>query len=401
MEKPTQIRSRLPNAFIRFLIVQALFTAAITICNIFTNTFILRVTGDSTGVKYYNMVLGGVQPFAMVVACYVAKRFSAECSQRIGLGCYAGMYLIMAVLAEDSIPYILYIGAMGAVAAGFYYTAYAVQLVEYLTDGTRDQAHGAMGIVTGIISLGLPFLSAAIISAFGGFNGYRALFVLGFVISAAAIGFTFRLPTSSNNHKDEYLRVFRAVLAGRAERAAMLSSLLSGVYGGLLSFFLNVLLFSLISSEYLVSLNTSLGGICSILGSFIYMRTICPSRRVKCMYISVSALVLAASVLFFRLSAVTVIAFNLLYCLLNVFMSNPCVTAYLHVIERNPQLRNCSSEVHAVREIYYGIGRVAGVALTLILPQTNSGSVLSIVVVLAFQFVAAHLVSVMGTADPS
>lgn len=69
MEKLTQIRSRLPNAFIRFLIVQALFTAAITICNIFTNTFILRVTGDSVGVKYYNMVLGGVQPFAMVVAC--------------------------------------------------------------------------------------------------------------------------------------------------------------------------------------------------------------------------------------------------------------------------------------------------------------------------------------------
>lgn len=396
MEEAVNTKSRLPSAFSRFLIVQALFTVAITICNIFINTFILRVTGDSTGVMFYNIVLGGVQPFAMVAACYVTKRFSAECSQRIGLGFYAAMYLLMAVLAENSIPYILYIGAIGAVAAGFYYTAYAVQIVEYLTDETRDRAHGAMGIVTGMISLGLPPLSAVVISAFGGFNGYRVLFVLGFAISAAAIGFTFRLPTSTNNHKDEYLRVFRAVLAGRAERAAMFSSLLSGIYAGLLSFFLNILLFSLVSSEYLVGLNSSLGGVCSILGSFVYMRTIRPARRVRSMYSSVAVLVLAASVLFFCLSAATVIGFSLLYSLLSVFIGNPCTTAYIHVVERSPLLRSCSSEVHAVREIYYGIGRVGGILLTLVLPQTNGGSVLAIVAVLVCQFFSAHLVSVMG-----
>lgn len=399
METTVRGDQRLPNEFIRFLVVQILFTAAITICNIFLNTFILRATGSSVGVKYYNMVLGGVQPLAMIAACYVAKRCSAETSQRIGLGCYGIMYLIMAILAEDSVPYILYIGAMGAVAAGFYYTAYAVQLVEYLTDGTRDRAHGAMGIVTGVVSLGLPILSAGIISAFSGFQGYRLLFLLGFAVSAAAVGFTFRLPASSSNHRDEYLRVFLTVLKGRAERAAMLSSLLNGVYAGLLSFFLNILLFSLISSEFLVSLNTALGGICAILGSFIYMRTIHPSRRVVCIYAAVGGLVLAACVLFIRLSVVTVIVFNLLYSLLSVFINNPCATAYIHVVERNPQLRMCSSEVHAVREIYYGLGRVAGILLTLILPQTNRGSVLSIVAVLTIQFFAAHLVSVMEVTD--
>lgn len=393
MGRTVKAGNRLSGAFPRFLVVHTLFIAAFTICNIFINTFILRVTGDSTGVKLYNIVLGGVQPFAMIAACYAAKRVSVEFAQRIGLGCYAVMYLLMAVLGEGAVPYILWIGAIGAVAAGFYYTAYAVQIVEYLTDETRDRAHGAMGVMTGLVSLGLPLLSAAVISALG---GYRALFLLGFAVCAAAFAFTFRLPASANNHKDEYLRVFRAVLAGRAERAAMFSSLLIGVYTGLLSFFLNILLFSMISSEYLVSLNTSLGGVCSILGSFVYMRTIRPSRRVRSMYGSVTALVLAASVLFFHLSAATVIGFSLLYSLLNVFIANPCATAYVHVVERSPLLRSCSGEVHAVREIYYGLGRVGGILLTLVLPQTNSGAVLAIVAVLACQFLSARLVAVMG-----
>ena len=96
--------NRLSGAFPRFLVVHTLFIAAFTICNIFINTFILRVTGDSTGVKLYNIVLGGVQPFAMIAACYVAKRFTVECAQRVGLGCYAVMYLLMAVLGEGAIP---------------------------------------------------------------------------------------------------------------------------------------------------------------------------------------------------------------------------------------------------------------------------------------------------------
>lgn len=385
--------NRLSGAFPRFLVVHTLFIAAFTICNIFINTFILRVTGDSTGVKLYNIVLGGVQPFAMIAACYVAKRFTVECAQRVGLGCYAVMYLLMAVLGEGAIPYILCIGAVGAVAAGFYYTAYAVQIVEYLTDETRDRAHGVMGVMTGIVTLGLPLLSAVVISALG---GYRALFLLGFAVCTAAFAFTFRLPASANNHKDEYLRVFRSVLRGRAERAAMFSSMLIGVYTGLLSFFLNILLFSMIASEYLVSLNSSLGGVCAILGSFLYMRTIRPSRRVRSMYASVTVLVLAASVLFFHLSAATVIGFSLLYSLLNVFISNPCATAYIHVVERSPLLRSCSGEVHAVREIYFGTGRVVGILLTLVLPQTNGGAVLAIVAVLACQFFSAHLAAIMG-----
>ena len=40
----------------------------------------------------------------MIAACYVAKRFTAECAQRVGLGCYAvmglGCYLMVLLVYQ-------------------------------------------------------------------------------------------------------------------------------------------------------------------------------------------------------------------------------------------------------------------------------------------------------------
>lgn len=386
--------SDLSDRFRRFFKVMVCFNIFTQINGIFINTFIQKATGGTAAVMRYNLMLALVQPLAMVASSAMLCRISPLKIQRIGLGMYALVYGILLANMEAAARGILVLAGLLSAAAGFFYTTYIIQLIFYTEDGNRDRAMGVMGSAGGFISLITPLLSGALVSAFSGFTGYHILFWLGLATVGIGLYFSFQLaPIPKDNREGaiNFLRLARILVCEPAPCAAMLTSMISGMYAGTMSFFLSMLLYQLEQSEALVGNLNFMGGVAATFAAMIYTRHVKPDNRVRIMVLMVSALFFITALLYLRLNAAMIIGYNLALSFSAPFFSNPPLVLYMGIIQTLPMLHFCSARVHALREFFYTAGRVAGIVLAMVLPQTTVGAVTVMIAVVGAQWMAALL----------
>ncbi len=384
----------LSGDFYKFLRMHLCFTVYTQMHGIFINTFLLKATGNNVDVMLFNAMLAIAQPIAMVGAVYLSRRTSPVLSQRLGLGLYLLVYGALAIFGEQAVGYSLLIAALLASAAGFYYTTYSLQILSYCDDRSRDVALGVSGMLAGIAALLTPVFSGFLISSFPGFTGYRVLFGCALAFTALSGYFSSRLSpiTAYDGQRGNRLgQVVRALLLGKIERGVMLTSAVSGFRDGTMAFFLNMLLYQFVQSEALVGINSFLGGIAAVISAGLYSRWVKPESRVKSVAIAVSIIAATALMLFLRLNAYTIIAFNLVSCLCNIFVSNPPCSLYLSIVQRLPSIRGRGGEVHTIREYFLSTGRILGIALAMLLPQSNLGYILVIFLLTVSQYASAAL----------
>ena len=386
-----------PKPFMKFLRTQTCFTAIIQIDNVFMNTFLLRATGDSAGVMKYNMVLGAVQPAAMLLAIYLAGKISLATIQRIGLSLYALVYVFLILFGEACVDYSLLLSSALSIAAGFYYVTYAAEIVAYTDDEHRDAAYGLMSTIGGVLSMGLPWLAGLLVGAFRDFTGYRLLFFAGMIMAAAAFLFTFKLDkVQSNVHFPDVPKVFRAMVMEKGPRSTLTAAAISAAYSGAMSFYLTLLLYNTVQSEALTGFNSSLCGMVTIFACAMYRKVVHPARRTNAMLLGITVALAAVLPLYFSLTPLTIILFGVVLNTFATFITMPPLTSYFSVVQAHPLLSDRAAEVHALREWWVAAGRVVGISLALILPDSNVGAVTVIVCLLVLQYVNVLMVKRMG-----
>ena len=382
--------------FQRFFKMHLLVSTIIRINTIFLNIFLIRATGDQSTVIVFNIFLALVQPIAMIVAVKLIRRFSALLIQRIGLMVYMAVYVMLLACGEHAISFIMYIAAALSVAAGFYFPTYFLQLLQYTEYQNRDTALGIISSIGGVITLLLPMLSGLLISLFEGFLGYRIFFTFGFAVSL------FSLLCSLKMRKIEVrkghvrlLALFKRFFTNRSMLAAGMSSLFSGVYMGIMSFFTSILMYRFIPSEFVIGVYGLICGFMSILGSMLYARYADRNNRLRLMFFSVAACLACAMILFIQLNAVTLLLFGIVLAVCSHFFLHPPMVFYMGVVQREPGLSGLETHIHALRELFLTGGRVGGLVMTLMIPTTNIGSTLVILIVLLTQFIALVLCGYM------
>jgi len=388
MSKPE--RPQVGTAFKKFLCMYTCFLIFNQIQIVFLNTFILRALSDSGAVLRYNLTLALVQPFAMICAVIVCRRISLKCAELIGFGLFITTFAILAILGERAAPLYILIGVLIATASGFYYTPHSLQLLSTTTDSNRDRAMGYIGISTGVAALATPLLSGKLIQLLGGFTGYRALFGVAFVLVALAAFFCIRIPKMQDydetDHTVHLLHVARTMFRSRPHRDVALASVVFGIRYGTMMFFINLLIYSIIQDEALVGLNSTLGGLAAILCSFLYTAFVRRDRRSKTIFLAVTVLSVATLALFFRLDPVTLIIYNIVVNLASYAVITPPESAYMNVIQNHEATKGMMTEVHTVKEFFLSTGRIIGLGLTMLLPATNTGSVIVMLVLNLAQY---------------
>ena len=103
----------------------------------------------------------------------------------------------------------------------------------------------------------------------------------------------------------------------------------------------------------------------------------------------------ASIVLIMNASFPVLILFYFLLSALGGFFLNPPVTAYVGVVENVRQLQGLGSEVHALREFWYGGGRVLGILLTMLLYNKQNSAGIIVLIVLFIQIIPALLMKRM------
>lgn len=263
----------------------------------------------------------------------------------------------------------------------------------YTTNENRDRASGIASLVANLLSLGVSMGSSVLFSLRPGYPGYRILFLFALAVSLGALAASFRLPkltTVSAGRKIYYLHAAKILLGNRYARSSMLVALIDGMRLGVTAFLLNVLLYSLVSSESLVGLNTFLSALSGILAFALYARVVRVNNRYRSAQMGILAL-MAATALLLRMTPVTIILYGCISAFATAFYSTPFLNAYWTVLEKLPELDVCRPETHAVREYFCAGGRVLGILLTMLLPATPAGSALALFLITAVQYGALLL----------
>lgn len=391
----TQRLRSLDPSFLAFLQMQACFSAFLTVMNLFINTFLLKASDNANLVYIYNIILGAVQPFSMVVTVFFLRKTSPLISQRISFLLYGAAFLSMAVLGERAAQYYIPIAVVLSIAAGFYYVTWCLQIVSYTDDSNLYMSTGLINVVSSVISLTLPILTGLVLSFFVDFTGYRILFGFVLVLALLALFFSTRLAPLrefDNSRQVQLKQVAGALLSDRSGRGVMTITVFAGIREGTFSFLITMLIYQFIANEAVIGLNSTLSSICGILSASLYGIFITPKHRGKSVFLAVSVTSLVLALLYLRLDAFTLIAFSLVNSLMSNFLSVPQTNVYYSVLQHLNSIRGKGAEVHTVREFFYGTGRVAGILLLMAMPASTQGYVTAMLVLTLLQFVSGFLV---------
>ena len=393
IRRPSDSRSLSPE-FFPFLIMASCFSMVQLMLATFLSTYTLAATGSAQNVKIFNIILAVGQPVAMIAAVVMVRRSSAIRSQQLGLVLImlVNAYLFFAV--ESAAKHIFLVSAVQSTANGFYFTTYACQFVNYTTNENRDRASGLMSLISNALSLAFSMGSSLLFAAYPGESGYRIIFLIALVVSLAGLVVSFRLApltTVSSDRTIYYLYAHKVFWTNRWARDSMWVSVIDGMRAGLMTFFLNILLYAMVDSEALVGLNTFLTTLFGIAAYGVYARVVRVETRYPFARWSIIAMLAVTLGLLAMMNPVGIILYGAIHAALVPFYSTPLLNAYWTVLEKVPELNCCRPETHAAREVYYSIGRVAGVAMTMVLPATNTGSVLALLCLMAMQYLGLFL----------
>ena len=354
----------LGKIFYKFFYTHVGFVIFTGLHGAFMNTLLIRVTGDSAAAMKFNIISYIVMGFTMAAAVAVTKRTSVVFILRAGIVMYLLMYVTFFVMFNDLARAMPILATFSGLGGGTYWYANNLGLGGYLVDSTRDKGLGLTSMAESLAGLIAPFISGAIISSFEGLAGYLVVFGLGLAVSAAtvviSIGLT-NIPLGDENI--HYNVAAKITYRDKSMICLMLANFMKGIRMGTLLFFLSLLVYEAVESEFVVGLANLLAGIMGVVGAMVYGRIVKEKSRFRSMWLSTTILAVGAFTLLIP-GPVPIILFFMLNSFFSFFLLNPPVSIFFAAIQL-PENNDYQGELHGIRELHLSLGKALGVAFTM------------------------------------
>lgn len=377
---------RVSQTYLEFVKMHAGYLLFTNMKSLFVNTLLIRITGDNSLVMRFNLIQFICIPFAYTLGSFYIRRYSLPRAAKWGM-IFSAVFYVVFFLSLNHLSLMLpFLSMITAVSFGFYTLANQSMTVGYCDDSNREAAISISGVVSGVISMAMPIVNGAIISAFPGLNGYYAVFGVSMVIAFFAVRQTRKLPDEHIPGEIHFRTTVRDALHSRPFLLAGIAETFKGVREGVFTFFLNVLLFECIQSEFLVGINTFLVGIVSIFACWLLGRLVRPSNRIRYMFAALVSLLCVTCVLLFRLDAFTVMMMSVCNSFFTCFTLNPSASMQFYVVSQMPKSQERKSEYLALKAYFLAVGRIAGVVIVSSMPETARGSIIGLLAITLLQF---------------
>jgi YQGE family putative transporter len=380
---------KLNKEFLQFAAMHLMYILATSITMTFVNTLLMRVAADPDTIALkYNIVHFIFVGLSMTWAAMLMKKVSNKAIILYGISLSMLTYLLTFVFMSSLDKVYAIVAAVHGIATGFYWLIYFDCVLMYTQDETRDIAMSFIGVFSGIISLVMPSVSGFAIQTFPGFSGYYVVFGVCFAVAGFAVYLVTRLPViEPTKGKTQFRTMLKNVYTKKVWFFVIHMDFFKGIREGAFSFFLNVLLFKIVQSEGLVGINSTLAGITSMLSCIVAGKIMRPNNRMKLMFLGTTILTALAGLLFFELNTFTILMLSIASSFLGVFVVNPTTTTMYTVLDNVPNAKDIKTEMISTSECFKNTGRILGVILIMVLPQTNFFYVLSLVILTVTQYI--------------
>lgn len=371
----------------KFIQLQVMFAGMNAILTLFINTFLLGFYGSfSKEVLIYNMIMALVQPVAMITALKLTERKNALLTQRVGFVFFGLALVVLCVFGEKVSSLYPLFAIMLSFGAGYYYSVYSGQMLCYTEDNNRDKIAGIIGLWGSVISILLPLVSGLLLSVFGVEIGYKIVFGIAAVLAFLALLTNRQLPPLPKKDKRaDVLKVAKAILSNKNGRLIMIASGFSDCRTYTIPIFVTLLFYNLMPDEFLVSVNSTVGYAVALIGSGIYGSVVKKGTRIKASLVAALISVIPILCMMFGLNVYVIILFYAVNKFFTTFDGTPVLNTHFKVMEELGLGAEYGAQVHLVREFFVSMGRILGLALVWIVPQTNTGAVVVLACMLAIQ----------------
>lgn len=358
--------SSLPDNTRKFIYTHFNFLLFVTIPGVFINTFFFRQDGSIATVAIYN----GVCCFGCALVMQVTSRISLKRTPvfvlRVGVVIYNVFYITLLLLQGDAAKYMLLLGAINGVAAGFYWQGYN-EMVKLCTHaGIFDKTLSLIGLSSSVVTLVIPILSGFLISYCPGGLGYTIIFILSFVSSLYTAYLTTGLKNMKSPGKSNLSGIYRYIFSNKRILALQIAELIRGVKNIAFPLFLSIIFFKIVANEAALGVNTMLCGLASIVSFILAGRLVRPDNRVK--YIlgfSLISIVLFLP-LFFIMNSYIIFLLAIVNAFVCAFIDNPALGVLYDSFD-NPPEGLTFSQYMAAHEIFFSAGRWIGFILLILM----------------------------------
>lgn len=364
---------------------------------LFLNLYLWRLTQSLWINGIYNAILYGVIPFAFAIGGWISKKWDRMFTYRIGIGLITAFFLVVVFARENVAAYYAWFGLFNGIALGLYWTGYLVLMYDITEDRNRGHYLAVNMIVFNSAGLLGPALAGFLIGMFKGLQGYIVTFAIACAMFFTAFLFSTKIRKVESHHRVFYLKyTFPMMKREPTWVKALISFFILGLFQGMMLFLPNILLFRTMGREDAVGLLTVFFSLLTILTGFFISRNQ-KRRKVRAEMLLTSACLLAAScmLLLFGVHDWSVIAYMVVFSLMNPLTVNTLTSYYYRVMDFLPLKGHFRIESVVIRELFLNIGRVISILLLILFAPSPESPSLPIVLVAAavLQFAIAGLVT--------
>lgn len=376
----------LSKEFLTFVRMHGFFTLATNLSGMFIGTFLLKSGGDLFVVGMFYIIWYFLESTINIFTTQLLGKFSPTLLSRIGLVFYTASYVFLLVFRDSAISIFPLIALLSALGACFYWLPYHIYNVQYTHLGNRQLGISLMGVIANLIVLVTPSISGSVIYLLPGMTGYLAVFFISVVAFIAAAITTRGMPSRPTGQKgNPLLRIIKYDLRDKLVSKMALAHVFYGIREGLFSYYLNLLIFTATSSELIIGFNTTGRSVLVMITYTLIAKYNTPEVRRWAIIGSGLLAVLTAGGVTLYFTTFTIIALSLIDAVLQSYNLNmfQLVTYGLsdHLTKKSGTDRRI--EVISLRSLTLNIGRVFGILLFLIMPQSNYALILLLLSVIA------------------
>lgn len=346
------------------LVIAGLFTLAMGLSNVFVNIFLWKKSNDFLVIAQYNLMHYIFVPITFIFAGWLSKRKNGIWSLRLGIGFFVVFFICILLLRENVTKYIIPIGILFGVAAGFYWLAFHVLSFDFTSIDNRDTFNGFNGSIAGACNAVAPFAAAYIIEKFDNMTGYMVVFSISLAIFVVLT--LVSLILRSENYSREL--DFKRLLSNNSKEWAVIRKGIAawGIRDVVILFLVAVLIYKTTGSELTLGKLSFFSYLISSAAYAAEQKLIKPKRRLLSMHMGAILMFIAVIGLGVKISFTTLLIYIILDAIFMPFFIVPMTSASFNVINEYHE-EDMRVEYVINKEIALNLGRSVSSSILILL----------------------------------
>ncbi|WP_256759275.1 MFS transporter [Cohnella sp. WQ 127256] len=349
------------------LAVNGLFIMASALSGTYFGVYIWKASNDYIQIGWFTLLSHLFMAITFWVAGNGVKEGNKMIYLRLGIGVSALFYALVLLLGGHALQWIWVLGIVQGIATGLFWLSYNVIYFEVTDAHNRDRYNGWAGVIASLVGMIIPWCSGFLISRMAGESGYRAIFILSFVIFVAGIGVSFFLHNRRTEGHYDWKLPYRLLGKPKTAWRPVLGALVAqGVRESVFGVIIGVLIYVQTGSELKLgnyALITSVVGFISFLATGIWLK---PAWRNKGMLVGVIAITMVILPFFFGISFTTLLIFGVGAALFFPLYMLPMTSAVFDLIGQDENSVRQRVEYVVARELALNVGRIVGMAIFMV-----------------------------------